>query len=144
MRTSSHASAQPPPRPAAIAALAAEGAIISAEPKLRDLKKELTSLVPTAILRKRTKPTPSQPTEPKEAIVPGLAPSAVGSHSVSIKLFRPKINAAPDLGDDDASPAPAAPLLAPGNLFPSKPPPAPVNPPKDEYDVFMKEMEGLL
>ncbi|KAJ9069139.1 hypothetical protein DSO57_1021670 [Entomophthora muscae] len=155
MRTSSNSSNPPraPPTHPAINPLAsAEGAVISAEPKLRDLKKELTSLVPTSLLRKRTKTVSNQvPTsvEPKESIVPDMTPSLSSSHSVSIKLFRPKINAAPDLGDEDSEPSssiPAAPLLASGLLFPSKPPPPPAsaNPPKDEYDAFMKEMEGLL
>ncbi|KAK9763250.1 hypothetical protein K7432_010256 [Basidiobolus ranarum] len=119
-------------------------AVISAEPQIRNLQKELTKLVPAAVLRKKATGGVSSPAIPKVSL--------------------PKINAAPDMDYNvDTSVRPTTNLSNLtasifGKMGPVKPPnPAPSNasvsssaskPQKsstnDEYEDFMKEMEGLL
>lgn len=93
-----------------------------AAPQLRDLKKEATAFVPTAVKRKKA------------------APEA------------PKFNAAPDVGssssDSNAEVGPARPDLlgALKNQFGSKPveKPKPSTPQQSDYDKFMAEMGDIL
>ena len=98
--------------------------VISAEPELRDLKKESTAFVPSALKKK------------KAAAVSG-----------------PKINAAPsvEVGDEsgDAAAAPRPDLLSTlRNQFGTKAPepakPAQVEAKKDDYAKFLDEMSDIL
>lgn len=111
-----------PPAPAA-------SAVISAEPELRDFKKESTAFVPAALKRKK----------------------AAGSGS--------KINAAPTVGADDDEgemvPASRPDLLSTLQDKFGAPPPKRqkgednakedlAKPPKDDYDKFLQEMSDIL
>ncbi|ORY01149.1 hypothetical protein K493DRAFT_347462 [Basidiobolus meristosporus CBS 931.73] len=117
----------------------AASAVISAAPQLRDLQKELTRLVPAAVLRKKATGGVTSPPVPKVA--------------------RPKINAAPDLDDSSATPSTSVrPTTDLSNLTASifgkaaaikapakeKQTSSVANSTNDEYEDFMKEMEGLL
>lgn len=66
-------------------------ATISAEPQLRDLKKESTAFIPTSVKRKKGQ-------------VAGAASAATSSATSVVG----KINAAPSTGDDDEGKAPTA------------------------------------
>ncbi|KAI9203250.1 WW domain binding protein 11-domain-containing protein [Polychytrium aggregatum] len=112
----------PTPRPAP-----APGTVISAAPQVRDFQKELTSLVPPSLLRK---------SKTSAALKPSASLPAMG---------KPQVNAAPDL-DEERGPEVKRPQslvdALSGSLQSirkvresSKP---------DDYDAFMKDMEGLL
>lgn len=124
-----------PPHPSLpekpVAAIAA-AATISAEPQLRDLKKEATAFVPTALKRKR--------------------PAAPGAASA-------KINAAPALTDEQDATEPTlvrpdlltalrdqfgAPPVAKADISKNVPPSS--SPPKkgDDYNKFLEEMDDIL
>ncbi|KAI8813733.1 hypothetical protein BJ742DRAFT_900165 [Cladochytrium replicatum] len=95
-------------------------AIVSAAPQLRDLQKEVSHLVPPSLLRKRQ--------------------GAAGATKSVKPAF---VNAAPDVDEEDG--AAAAPPQAKNlkgdvkNISGGK-----GNTAQDEYDAFMKSMEGLL
>ncbi|KAG5716469.1 Protein saf1 [Termitomyces sp. T112] len=102
-------------------------ATVSAEPQLRDLKKEATAFVPTALKRRK----------------PGVSASSS------------RVNAAPGMeGDSNQEPVgPARPdlLSTLQSKFGLAPPPAPsvstvkkVEKKKDDYDKFMEEMSDIL
>lgn len=111
--------------------------VIQAAPKVRNLQKELTTLVPASLMRKKA--SESKP-----------------------KVARPVVNAAPNIDDGISSTSTAIkrsvstaiPLLQQSesdNLTserrPSMPPPAKKSKTKkkvDEYDKFMAEMQDLL
>ncbi|RUP47317.1 hypothetical protein BC936DRAFT_145871 [Jimgerdemannia flammicorona] len=108
--------------------------VISAAPQVRDLRKELTTLVPASILRKKA------------------AAAKAGAQGAG-KVARPKINAAPDLdeGVSESSVAAVGPALPTGlpttKAISGGPAAAPAKGKKkttDEYAKFMREMEGLL
>lgn len=115
------------------------GATISAEPQLRDLKKESTAFVPTSVKRKK-----GQAAGAAAAAGTGSATSAVG-----------KINAAPSTGDDDDGNAPTgakrpdlmSTLREQLKLSPvfggesTKPADAK---PKGDYEKFVEEMGDIL
>ena len=103
-----------PAKPVAAAALAA--ATVSAAPQLRDLKREATAFVPTAVKRKKV---------------------TVESDSNS------KLNAAPAVDDTSSGEAVAArPNLLDSlkDQFGAVPAPAP----KSDYDKFMEDMNDIL
>lgn len=105
-------------------------AVISAEPELRDFKKESTAFVPAALKRKKA--------------------GAAG----------PKVNAAPTVGDDaDQDQEEKAPASRPDLLSalqgkfgapPPKKPKVEAKPkeeqakPRDDYDKFLEEMSDIL
>ncbi|KAJ1530017.1 hypothetical protein HK096_008962, partial [Nowakowskiella sp. JEL0078] len=96
-------------------------AVISAEAQLRDLQKELVAFVPAAL--KRSNPAPSN-----------TGVRRVGSV--------PRVNAAPDVGDSQNEGVDEEGGVAIGidkSLVQQKKKTA-----NDEYEEFMKEMEGLL
>ncbi|KAG2178717.1 hypothetical protein INT44_001870 [Umbelopsis vinacea] len=90
---------------------------ISAAPQVRDLQKELVGFVPAAVRKKKLQAG-------KKGSIP--------------KVARPAINAAPDMDDDEEETSPVIQLPAAT--------PVKSNEPKagDEYDRFMREMEGIL
>lgn len=119
-----HPSLPPKPRPEA-----SPSAIVSAEPQLRDLKKEATSFVPTSLKRKKV-----------------ASASASG-----------RINAAPGVGDVVEGEVSARPDLL--SALKGQFGPAPTNNPpaapsskgksaatktKDDYEKFVEEMGGIL
>ncbi|KAI8575035.1 hypothetical protein K450DRAFT_263616 [Umbelopsis ramanniana AG] len=92
---------------------------ISAAPQVRDLQKELVGFVPAAVRKKKLQ---------------------AGKKGTIPKVARPAINAAPDMDDDEEHQEPVqAAIQLPAT-------PAKSNSPKagDEYDRFMREMEGIL
>jgi hypothetical protein len=92
---------------------------ISAAPQVRDLQKELVGFVPAAVRKKQLQAG-------KKGAVP--------------KVVRPNINAAPDM--DDQEPVVSS-ALSP--QLPEKPVAnEPSVKPGDEYERFMREMEGIL
>ncbi|RKP27026.1 hypothetical protein SYNPS1DRAFT_27312 [Syncephalis pseudoplumigaleata] len=129
----------PPPRPAAAASMTATNATISAQPQLRDLHKELTTLVPTAVRRKREGTTGGgggggggrHPREEDSGAEPSLATK------------RMRINTAPGLDPEHETPAAAT--VATTAAAAARPAAQPSSTRlQDEYSNFMKEMEGLL
>jgi WW domain-binding protein 11 len=90
---------------------------ISAAPQVRDLQKELVGFVPAAVRKKRLQ---------------------AGKKGTIPKVARPTINAAPDmdLGDTDE--------LAPSSSIQLPTPSANNNKQGDEYERFMREMQGIL
>ncbi|KAI0778623.1 WW domain binding protein 11-domain-containing protein [Trametes elegans] len=109
----------------------AASAVISAEPELRDFKKEATAFVPAALKRKK----------------PGAGPSKVNA--------APTVRSADDKGDDaEAAPAARPDLLSTlQDKFGAPPPkkakvaestPAAAAKPKDDYDKFLEEMGDIL
>jgi hypothetical protein len=96
---------------------------ISAAPQVRDLQKELVGFVPAAVRKKKLQ---------------------AGKKGTLPKVARPTINAAPDMDDDEEHQAtvqasPAIQLPAANLSAKSRSPKA-----GDEYDRFMREMEGIL
>ncbi|KAJ2961510.1 hypothetical protein NQZ79_g3208 [Umbelopsis isabellina] len=92
---------------------------ISAAPQVRDLQKELVGFVPAAVRKKQLQAG-------KKGAVP--------------KVVRPNINAAPDLDDQETV---VSSTLSP--QLPEKPAAnEPSAKPGDEYERFMREMEGIL
>ncbi|RKP08941.1 hypothetical protein THASP1DRAFT_23153 [Thamnocephalis sphaerospora] len=135
-------------------ARAAPPAVISAAPQLRDLRKEVTTLVPTAVRRKLGNNASRQAistTEPDTA----QTPSERGDTAVPM-VKRMRINAAPDLDTSatasssaykpSISRLPAARPLPTASLAGAKETSKEKSTGKlqDEYSSFMKEMEGLL
>lgn len=122
-KAATHPSLPPKPVAAAPAAVSAT-AVVSAEPELRDFKKEATAFVPTALKRKKA----------------GAAPSA-------------KINAAPSVDVDAGPETAAAPrpdllgtlkaTLGSGSTTGSEVTPIPSKP-KDDYGKFLEEMGDIL
>jgi hypothetical protein len=98
---------------------------ISAAPQVRDLQKELVGFVPAAVRKKKLQAG-------KKGIVP--------------KVARPTINAAPDMDDDDVEQEQDRVQASPSIQLPATNASAKSSAPKagDEYDRFMKEMEGIL
>lgn len=90
---------------------------ISAAPQVRDLQKELVGFVPAAVRKKQLQ---------------------AGKKGTIPKVARPTINAAPDmdLGDTDE--------LAPSSSIQLPTPSANNKKQGDEYERFMREMQGIL
>ncbi|CAG8477921.1 868_t:CDS:10 [Dentiscutata erythropus] len=91
--------------------------VIQAEPQVRNLQKELTTLVPAALLRKKA-----------DARKP--------------KVARPVVNAAPNIDDDYDVQAPEQTQTVVNTPLPTKK--AKTKKKVDEYDKFMAEMQDLL
>lgn len=98
---------------------------ISAAPQVRDLQKELVGLVPAAVRKRKLQ---------------------AGKKGTIPKVARPTINAAPDMDDDEESQEPVQ--ASPSIQLPAATthPSTKTSTPKagDEYDRFMREMEGIL
>lgn len=114
---------------------AKEALVVAAEPKLRDLKKDLVAMIPASLKRKNmtSKPAPSQSIT--------NTPSTTSSSSAPLKSFKPTINAAPTFSDDDDEdeaklPASSKPSVPEQNSTQSKT--------QKDYEEFLKQMEGLL
>lgn len=97
---------------------------ISAAPQVRDLQKELVGFVPAAVRKRKLQ---------------------AGKKGTIPKVARPTINAAPDMDDDEepqepvqASPSIQLPAATNTSTKTSSPKAG------DEYDRFMREMEGIL
>ncbi|KAL1917635.1 uncharacterized protein VTP21DRAFT_4028 [Calcarisporiella thermophila] len=146
-------------------------AVISAAPQLRNLQKELTTMVPTALARKKqtAKSTKQTSATPLSLTSTTSATTKMGAGLDKVSrpgIRRPVINAAPDLEDDDPIPEnfnlkdlfkgvvipPAASSSTTQSLSASssgstadagntevKKPTR-----NEEYERFMKEMEGLI
>ncbi|KAJ3294501.1 hypothetical protein HK104_003539 [Borealophlyctis nickersoniae] len=114
--------------PAAPAAPAAP--VISAAPVVRDLQKELTHMLPPTLLRRKVA-QPGKVAKPRAAAVGGPAAG------------RPAVNAAPDVdgGGTRTAARPATGVGAPKAASQTK---APAKSATDEYEDFMKQMEGLM
>ncbi|KAF8913247.1 WW domain binding protein 11-domain-containing protein [Gymnopilus junonius] len=119
-----------PPKPTTVAEMAA--ATVSAEPQLRDFKKEATAFVPTAVKRKKA------------------ATAAIDNASSKINaapLLEPSVSSAD--GEQDVEVGPARPDLVSAlkNQFgsvPAKPAPVPATNPMSDYDKFLEEMGDIL
>ncbi|KAJ3120937.1 hypothetical protein HK098_004121 [Nowakowskiella sp. JEL0407] len=103
--------------------------VITADPQLRDLQKELVAFVPAAL--RRNKPGAVTANDGNKKIVPAKVP---------------KLNAAPDVGDEEEK---NIKLVETTGVKKNVDKPANTNSIKkmgahDEYDAFMKEIEGLL
>ncbi|ORX57766.1 hypothetical protein BCR36DRAFT_136320 [Piromyces finnis] len=94
-------------------------AVISAAPQLRDLQKELTTLVPSSLRRRG--PTTKLPRK-----------STMGSNSL-----KPTINLAPEFDENGQIKISTVPET-------SKPKENNINNKQDDYEAFMKEVSGLL
>jgi hypothetical protein len=98
---------------------------ISAAPQVRDLQKELVGFVPAAVRKRKLQ---------------------AGKKGTLPKVARPTINAAPDMDDDEEPQEPVQ--ASPSIQLPAATtnPSTKTSPPKagDEYDRFMREMEGIL
>ena len=122
-----------PPHPSLpekpVAAIAA-AATVSAEPQLRDLKKEATAFVPTALKRKR--PTAPGASSAKINAAPALTDE---QHAIEPTLVRPDLLST--LRDQFGAP-PVAKADASKNV--------PLSPPKkhDDYNKFLEEMDDIL
>ncbi|KAF8560144.1 hypothetical protein OG21DRAFT_1492543 [Imleria badia] len=107
------------------------GAIISAEPVLRDLKKEATAFVPASLKRKKASALPS-------------SSKVNAAPSVNVGLEATSPQARPDLvgvlksqlGTVTASPS--------NSQVPDKGPKAPIVKERDDYQKFVDEMSDLL
>ncbi|KXN73032.1 hypothetical protein CONCODRAFT_121414 [Conidiobolus coronatus NRRL 28638] len=114
---------------------AKEALVVAAEPKLRDLKKDLVAMVPATLKRKNmaSKATVSQSIT--------NTPLTTSSSSAPLKAFKPTINAAPTFSDDEDEDeaklsASSKPSIPAQNSTQSKT--------QKEYEEFLKQMEGLL
>ncbi|KAJ3056268.1 hypothetical protein HK097_007480 [Rhizophlyctis rosea] len=136
----------PPPRPIQAAPVAAPAPVISAAPVVRNLQKELTTMLPPNLLRKKAAPARGGRTN--------VGPRAVGGGG------RLTVNAAPDVGggedgneDEDggygihpsllASGGPSAGVGGNAGNAAAKGQPK-VKSGKDEYEEFMNQMKDLL
>ncbi|KAI8048718.1 hypothetical protein BDF22DRAFT_702415 [Syncephalis plumigaleata] len=133
----------PPPPPqhqvtSTSAAVAASNATISAKPQLRDLQKELTTLVPTAVRRKMEGSTSN--TRHRED-------DNYGEPSLTTKRMR--VNTAPGLTPTEnttpvASTQPVAKSVTSNSSNSNNGKAQSTTRLQDEYSNFMKEMEGLM
>lgn len=108
-----------PPKPGSVKSNAISSATISAEPELRDLKKESTAFMPTSVKRKRVTATPKV----------NAAPS-IGTEEV-----------------EPAAPRPDLLSTLQGHFGPVPPEPGPMKAKtgtKDDYAKFVEEMGDIL
>lgn len=124
-----------PPVPAA----PAPAPVIAAAPQMRDLQKELTTMVPAALMKKKKM-------ESDEATM-ALPKGAAGPVLPSSRSGKPGVNLAPDVGDDGAGPVPEL-KSSLASVLPKPAGAAATGKPKtkaeEEYERFLKEMEGLV
>ncbi|KAI0077454.1 hypothetical protein K474DRAFT_1088865 [Panus rudis PR-1116 ss-1] len=124
-----------PPKPAAPVSASA---IVSAEPELRDFKKEATAFVPTALKRKKagTAGASSASSSTKVNAAPSLGPSG-NDEEAGASVAAPR----PDLLGTLKSQFGHGPSAATAAGSASK---AQEGKPKDDYDKFMEEMGDIL
>ena len=107
------------------------GAIVSAEPQLRDLKKEATAFVPTSLKRKKA---PGLPSSSKVNAAPSVN---VGSEAVSPQA-RPDLVGVLKSQLGTVTPPPS------NSQVPGKGQSAPTVKERDDYQKFVDEMSDLL
>ncbi|KAJ3166862.1 hypothetical protein HDU88_002947 [Geranomyces variabilis] len=105
-------------------------AVIAAAPVVRDLQSESARFVPAALRRKKA----------AAAVAPHSRPAAKAARAPQTK---PRVDAAPDVVDDEADGNPARPVPAPKTPA-KKPAPASQKRANDEYEEFMNSMKDLL
>ena len=109
-----------PPKPGSVKSDVISSATISAEPELRDLKKESTAFMPTSVKRKKAAATPKVNAAPFVGTTDGVEPAAP----------RPDLLSALQGQFGPALPEPVAKKAKTGT--------------KDDYAKFVEEMEDIL
>ncbi|KAJ3338303.1 hypothetical protein HDU93_009750 [Gonapodya sp. JEL0774] len=132
------------------------GTVISAAPVLRDLRAELTTMVPAALRRKQisNKPKPALESErgaelqQAEVSKPARIPAGTNIGPKIPKGFRKMVNSAPDVDLDEGDRESGNGVVAFGlGALANKPPVSTVKKSQqaqatDEYANFMKSLEG--